>query len=34
VSGEELQKMVVNAISVPEDLRVRARSFSGIAGQR
>ena len=34
VSGDVLQKMVVDAINVPEELRARARSFGGIAGQR
>jgi hypothetical protein len=32
--GEQLQKIVIDAISVPEALRERARSFSGPTGQR
>jgi tripartite-type tricarboxylate transporter receptor subunit TctC len=34
VAGGALQKMVLDAISVPQSLRERARSFGGIAGQR
>ena len=34
VSGEQLQKIVVDAISVPETLRERARSFSESIKQR